>query len=78
MKARVAAVAATVALALVLRAAYGRGTVGYDAAWALVWGQQLSRGELPELDAAGAPTPHPLAILVSALLAPLGSAGSSP
>ena len=75
MKARVAAVAATVALAVVLRGAYGRGTVGYDAAWALVWGQQLARGELPELDAAGAPTPHPLAIFVSALLAPLGSTG---
>ena len=69
------AVAATLGLALAARLVYGRGTLGYDAAWALVWGQQLSRGELPEFRADGAPTPHPLAIVVSAALAPLGSTG---
>jgi len=57
-----------VALGVAARLLYGRGTVGYDAAWALLWGQQLARGEVPDLDAVGAPTPHPLANVVSAVL----------
>lgn len=57
-----------VGLGLAARLVYGRGTLGYDAAWALLWGEQLARGELPDLDAAGAPTPHPLANVVSAVL----------
>jgi hypothetical protein len=69
------AAAAILALALLARLIYGRGTLGYDAAWALVWGDQLAHGELPALDAPGAPTPHPLANVVSAILAPLGTAG---
>jgi hypothetical protein len=61
------------ALALALRLVYGAGVIGYDAVWALVWGQQIAGGALPALGAAGAPSPHPLAIAVSALLAPLGA-----
>ena len=50
------------------------GHTGYDAAYALLWGQELAHGHLPTLDAAYAPTPHPLANLVAAMLSPLGSA----
>jgi hypothetical protein len=67
------AAVAIVATAIAARLVYGRGTLGYDAAWALVWGNELFDG--PVLDAPGAPTPHPLAILVSAVIAPLGEAG---
>ncbi len=67
------AAVAIVATAVAARLVYGRGTLGYDAAWALVWGNELFDG--PALDAPGAPTPHPLAILVSAVIAPLGEAG---
>ena len=64
---------ALVALAVTARLVYGRGTLGYDAAWALLWGNQLASGRLPDLDAAGAPTPHPLAIVVGAAIAHVGS-----
>jgi hypothetical protein len=60
-------------LAGAARLVYGRGTLGYDAAWALLWGGQLASGRLPDLDLAGAPTPHPLAIVVGAVIAPVGS-----
>lgn len=66
---------ATVLLAAALRLVYGRGSLGYDASWALLWGQQIADGGLPRLDAPGAPTPHPLSIVLSALVAPLGRAG---
>ena len=45
--------------------------MGYDASWSLLWGRQLAAGRAPAFEAAGAPTPHPLANLVSTLLAPL-------
>jgi hypothetical protein len=59
-------------LAVVLRLLYGPGHAGYDAAWALVWGDDLASGRAPDFEAPVAPTPHPLANVVSALLAPLG------
>ena len=65
---------AVVVLAVALRLLYGPGAVGYDAAWALDWGRELAHGAAPSLDAPGAPSPHPLAIAVSALLAPFGDA----
>src|SRR3954453_5408938 len=65
-----------VVLAVAARLVYGRGTLGYDAAWAVLWGHQLASGRLPDLDAAGAPTPHPLAIVVAAVIAPVGSSVS--
>ncbi len=60
-------------LAVAARLLYGRGTLGYDAAWAVLWGKQLADGRLPDLDVTGAPTPHPLAIAVGAAIAPAGS-----
>src|SRR4051812_35647062 len=53
---------------------YGPGTLGYDSEYALVWGRQLIHGRLPEYGTATSPTPHPLANLVGAALAPLGDA----
>ena len=49
----------------------GRGLVNYDTLYALVWGRQLASGEVPDLEVAIAPTPHPLAHLGGMALAPL-------
>jgi hypothetical protein len=70
--ARVPAAAWTVALAVVLRVVYGTPQTGYDAWWALAWGRQAAHGAVPDLTAAVAPTPHPLAILVAVPLSALG------
>ena len=53
---------------------FGPGAIGYDASFALVWGEQLAGGELPDFETDIAPTPHPLANLVSAALSLLGDA----
>jgi hypothetical protein len=52
----------------------GRGLVNYDTLYAVVWGRDLARGELPDYDVTLAPTPHPLATLGAVLLAPLSGA----
>jgi hypothetical protein len=59
-------------LAAAIRLVYGRGAIGYDTSFALVWGRQLAHGQSPEFQSAVAPTPHPLANLVSAPLSVLG------
>lgn len=69
---RLAAALATVALALVMWAAYGSGSVGYDQLYSLLWGDDLAEGRLPGYEAPRAPTPHPLANLLGLVLAPLG------
>src|SRR4051794_31130572 len=46
----------------------------YDSAYSLLWGRELLDGTLPSLDAYRAPTQHPLAIVVGAVLSPLGGA----
>jgi hypothetical protein len=51
----------------------GVGFVNYDTLYSLVWGQQLTRGEVPAYKLALAPTPHPLLELLGVLLAPLGA-----
>lgn len=50
----------------------GVGFANYDTLYALVWGQQLARGETPQYGIPIAPTPHPLVEALGALLAPLG------
>jgi hypothetical protein len=50
----------------------GTGFANYDAAYSLVWGRDLARGELPSYDVPVSPTPHPLSNLVGAILSPLG------
>ncbi|MGZ8633737.1 MAG: hypothetical protein ACXWZZ_07760 [Solirubrobacteraceae bacterium] len=74
MQARTPALIALLAVAL--RLVYGPGHVGYDAVWALEWGREAAGGALPGFEAAGAPTPHPLANAVSLVLAPLGGAAT--
>jgi hypothetical protein len=59
-------------LAAFLWLAFGRGPIGYDTAYALLWGDQLAHGHLPDYTALHAPTPHPLANLAGLVLAPLG------
>jgi hypothetical protein len=51
----------------------GVGFVNYDTLYALVWGQQLSRGEVPEYGLPIAPTPHPLVEAIGIPLAPFGA-----
>src|SRR5947209_2848649 len=63
-------------LAVALRALVGHVVVNYDTLYALVWGRDLGHGALPDYGASVAPTPHPLATAVGALLTPLSDAGS--
>jgi hypothetical protein len=51
----------------------GVGFVNYDTLYGLVWGQQLSRGEVPQYGLPIAPTPHPLVEAIGIPLAPLGA-----
>jgi hypothetical protein len=44
----------------------------YDSYYTLLWGRDLASGRLPDYDVFRTPTPHPLATLVAALLAPFG------
>ena len=62
------AVALLAALAWALA---GRSLVNYDTLYALVWGRDLAGGAGVDLDVPVAPTPHPLATLAGAVLAPL-------
>src|SRR5215207_6333310 len=50
----------------------GTGFANYDAAYSLVWGRDIARGELPNYDVPVSPTPHPLSNLAGAILSPLG------
>src|SRR5215218_2454806 len=59
--------------AAVLRLLAGTGLANYDTLYALVWGRQLAHGDIPDLEVAIAPTPHPLLNLAATLLAPLSS-----
>jgi hypothetical protein len=54
----------------------GVGFVNYDTLYGLVWGQQLSRGEVPQYGLPIAPTPHPLTEALGLGLAPLGASAS--
>ena len=64
----------TAILAALALLAYGPGALGYDASWALLWGDDVWHGRAPAYEAPGAPTPHPLLNAVCVLLAPLGGA----
>lgn len=48
-----------------------------DARYSLAWGAELMRGHVPDLAAPELTTPHPLPILVAALMAPLGPEAAS-
>lgn len=57
--------------AVLLRLLYGVGFANYDTLYALDWGGQLARGELPAYGTAVAPTPHPLIEMLGLVLSPL-------
>src|SRR5689334_11371032 len=44
----------------------------YDSYYSLLWGRELLDGHLPVFETYRAPTPHPLAIGIGAVLSPLG------
>jgi hypothetical protein len=52
---------------------FGHAFLNYDTFYALVWGSDLVHGRTPDYSVPVAPTPHPLAELVGALLTPFGS-----
>jgi hypothetical protein len=58
--------------AFLLRVVSGVGFANYDTLYALAWGGQLSRGELPAYGVPIAPTPHPLVEALGLVLSPLG------
>ena len=64
--------AAAAVVGLLVFAAFGHAFLNYDTFYALVWGDQLVHGEQPDFEVPVAPTQHPLAIAVGALVSPLG------
>jgi hypothetical protein len=71
----VIALALVVGAALLARIVFGGAMLGYDASWSLLWGRDAASGSWPDLEAPGAPTPHPLHIVVAVPLGPLGWSG---
>lgn len=68
----VGATTGLLAAAAALWAIAGVGFVNYDTLYGLVWGQQLSRGEIPQYWLPIAPTPHPLVEALGLVLSPVG------
>jgi hypothetical protein len=69
---RLVALPAVLAGAVLLRLIAGVGFANYDTLYALSWGGQLARGELPAYELPIAPTPHPLIEALGVVLYPLG------
>lgn len=67
----VVAVLAIAVGAILLRVLSGVGFANYDTLYALVWGEELSRGHSPQYGIAYAPTPHPLVEALGFVLSPL-------
>ena len=67
--------AAAVCIALLaglLWLVYGSGYIDYDVSYSLIWGRDIAHGRAPDIAAAHAPTPHPLANMLGTVLSPLG------
>ena len=62
---------------MLLRVISGVGFANYDTLYALVWGQQLTRGETPQYGIPIAPTPHPLVEALGVVVAPFGPHAAS-
>jgi hypothetical protein len=71
LTARLAAPLTIAAGAVVLWAITGVGFTNYDTLYALTWGGQLARGEMPQYGIPIAPTPHPLVEVLGVILSPL-------
>ncbi|MFL5885045.1 MAG: hypothetical protein ACJ77M_08245, partial [Thermoleophilaceae bacterium] len=67
-----ASVAAAVLVAVAIFAFFGHAFLNYDSFYALVWGKDVVHGIAPDYKVPVAPTPHPLAIAVGAILSPFG------
>ena len=67
------ALAATALGGLLAWLMVGTGFVNYDTAYTLLWGSDVAHGRLPDYGVPVAPTPHPLATAVAAVLSPLGA-----
>ena len=64
-------------LAAAIWLVFGQGFVQYDTFYALEWGSAIADGGSPDTSAPLAPTPHPLATLLGALLSPLGDGAAT-
>jgi 4-amino-4-deoxy-L-arabinose transferase-like glycosyltransferase len=53
------------------------GFLSYDTWYSVVWGEEIAHGHSPDYGAGQPPTPHPLGVLWSALISPLGATGAS-
>lgn len=63
-------VALAIGLAILLALVLGRLPLNlYDVSFSLDWGRELIHGQLPDVRAPGASTPHPLSILAGACAA---------
>jgi hypothetical protein len=68
-------VLAAVLIAAAIYAAFGRATLGFDSFYGLAWGNEVVHGLGLQFEAAPAPVPHPLWIIVGAAAAPFGDIG---
>ncbi|MEA2478609.1 MAG: hypothetical protein QOJ07_531 [Thermoleophilaceae bacterium] len=59
-------------VAVLVFAFFGHAFLNYDSFYALVWGDDLAHGRVPQYSVPVAPTPHPLATLAGIVLSPLG------
>src|SRR3954453_8644515 len=70
-------VVAAVLVGAAVFAFFGRAFLNYDSFSALVWGNDLASGNLPQYDVPVAPTPHPLATLIGIVISPFGDAAET-
>src|SRR3954462_15439549 len=68
---------AALIVAVAVFAFFGHAFLNYDSCYALVWGDDLAHGRVPQYDTPVAPTPHPLANFVGLVLSPLGDAAET-
>ena len=65
------------ALAGLVWLVFPMGFLSYDTWYAVVWGDELAHGMSPDYGASQPPTPHPLGVLWSAVISPLGAVTAS-
>jgi hypothetical protein len=72
LRTHAAALLVIAAGAVLLRVIAGVAFANYDTLYALAWGGQLARGQVPAYRVPIAPTPHPLLEILGGVLSPLG------
>jgi hypothetical protein len=79
VRARLPPLLATVALAAVVWLSFAPARfLNYDTEYSLLWGADLVHGRMPDLEVPFAPTPHPLATALGALLSLPGLGSHAP